>query len=186
MSTDKGHTDPETVKRLEREVEKQQAIGGIIQTEVQEILKQQAEVLSLVGNTKNWKVAYATGADASTFMTLFADNGKMINLVRVILSSTNAAASSILLQIVDRGGTARTFCRRLTGIASGTERYNEVLDFGGVRLDEIRGSGATFNVMPVYGVEPGARNSPRFAITSTGTGTFDATVVYYESEAATY
>ena len=185
MSTEKGFTDPESMKRLEREVEKQQAITGIMQTEVQEILKLQKEALSLTGNAKNWKVAYAAGT-AGTIMTIFADSGKFLHLVRVILAATTTAASSILLNLVDRNATAYNFCQRIFGVASGTERFNEILDFGGVRLDNIRSAGATFNVMPSYDMEVGDGRTSRFTVSVTGTGTFCATVIYYEGEGATY
>ena len=184
----KGHTDTservseEKLRRLERAVEQQQAVAGILQTEVQEIVQMQKEQLSLSGNYKKWKTAYATGT-SGTILTLFADQSKFIHLVKVCLSAVTTADSTITLNVIDHGGTARVFCRRHIEGADTNQIYNEVIDFDGLKLDTVRGTGATFNVMPVYGVEPGDNKTPRFAVAVTGTLTADATVIYFESEA---
>ena len=187
MSQESGYTEPlnEQLVKSRRDIEKLYAIAGIIQTEADKNLKLQEQMLNIIGNVKAYKVAYATGT-SGTIMTLFADHNKFINLVTIMLSATCSAASTMTLNFVDRGGTARTFCRRHISVASGTERFNDYIDFKGLPVRSMRGTGATFNVMPPSDVEVGDGASARFSVAVTGTGTFDATVVYYESEGASY
>ena len=189
MSQHGGHTDEnihiaELAKSTKVDLEKLYAISGIINKNAEANLRLQEQALNLLGNTKEYKIAYATGT-SGTIMTLFAGQNKFIQLVSGYISWLLTADGTISFNIIDRGGTARVFIRHhidVTFLASGIEE----LDFHGTRLDHIEGTGATYNVMPEYCVEPGDGRTPRFSVSMTGTGTVDATIVYYETEASTY